>query len=571
MFAPENPGPPDESPSYGKDLLLLGLVFGLLYFLGLGRAALMNPDEGRYAEIPREILATADWVTPRLDGVAYFEKPPLGYWVTAACQAVLGPGEGASRAMPALFGVLGVLVAYAAVRRLHGRREAVGSAVVLGSSVLYFAMARLLILDLAVAVLMSATLFAFLAGVYEAPGGLRRAFFYALYASSALATLTKGLIGFLVTGAVMFLWLLIFNQWKRLRPLYLPTGSLLFLAIAAPWHVLVARRNPTWLHFYVVDQQWLRFTTTEHSRWGPWWYFIPVVVVGLFPWIGFLGPAVAQPLRAGWARRGEHLKAWFYLTWAAFVFLFFSKSQSKLIPYIMPVFAPLAVLIGSWLARCWDDEPLVLVQARGRARAGFTVFAFLCGLLGFAAVTAVLKTGLLKEPGMAQAVRPTGLAMGAILLLGGVTATWAERAWSTRAGLVTLLATTLGFYLVIPLATPYIKPGTRDLALEVKARAGPDDLIFHYHGFFHDFLYYSGRAVGTVEFHGDEVELQNDPAAVASGRFTDEAHFRALWDGPRRVWVVAKKDTTGALFSDPSFHYHLIEERSGYTLFSNRI
>ena len=108
------------------------------------------------------------------------------------------------------------------------------------------------------------------------------------------------------------------------------------------------------------------------------------------------------------------------------------------------------------------------------------------------------------------------------------------------------------------------------VALEVRAKAGPDDLIFHYHGFFHDFLYYSERPVGTVEFHGDEVELQNDPKAVASGRFTDEAHFRALWEGPRRIWVVAKKDTTGALFADPTFHYHLIEERSGYYLFSNR-
>ncbi len=122
-------------------------------------------------------------------------------------------------------------------------------------------MAGLLILDMAVAVLMSATLFCFIVGIAEPPGRRRRMWFYGLYASAALATLTKGLIGFLVPGAIMFLWLLLYRQWHRLRPLHLPTGTLLFLAIAAPWHVLVALRNPDWAWFYFVHEHWLRFTS----------------------------------------------------------------------------------------------------------------------------------------------------------------------------------------------------------------------------------------------------------------------------------------------------------------------
>ena len=570
MYAPENPGPPSKAPSYGRDLLILAAIFGVLYFLGLGRAALMNPDEGRYGEIPREMVASGDWVTPRLDGVNYFEKPPLGYWVTAACLSVFGESEFSARMFPALFGLGGVLLTYAAVRRIHGRMPALASAIVLGSSVFYFAMARILTLDLPVAVLMSGTLMCFTLAVREPEGPTRRWFFYGLYVCSALATLTKGLIGFLLTGAVMFLWLLIFNQWKKLRPLYLPTGILLFLAVALPWHLLVAHRNPAWAQFYFIDQQWNRFTTTEHSRAGPWYYFIPVVVVGLFPWIGFLWGGISDVISTGWARRAENAQGWFYVTWAAFIFLFFSKSQSKLVGYILPVFPPLAILIGCWLARRWNESSAIRTSVGIRSRIGLNIFAFFCGILAFAALIAVLKPGILREPGQAEALRPVGIAIGAILLIGGVTAAWSERVLTMRAGLLTLAATTAGFYLVIPLAMPHVKPGTKQLALEVRAQAGPSDRIVHYHGFFHDFFYYAGRFTGTVEFHGDEVELQNDPAAAKSGAFMNEKEFRTLWEGEGRVWAVAKADTTTQLFADPAFHYHLIDRSSGYYLFSNR-
>ena len=127
----------------------------------------MNPDEGRYAEVPREMIATGDWVTPRLDGVNYFEKPPLMYWAVAACLRVLGPGELSVRLAPPVFALGGVLLAYAAARRLFGRPAGIGAAVVLGTSAFYAGLARLLILDMAVSVLMSATLFCFILGIRE--------------------------------------------------------------------------------------------------------------------------------------------------------------------------------------------------------------------------------------------------------------------------------------------------------------------------------------------------------------------------------------------------------------------
>ncbi|HUR57014.1 MAG TPA: glycosyltransferase family 39 protein [Opitutaceae bacterium] len=568
---------PDERPLAGHesagawvDLAVLTLI-GLVLFFALGRVPLANPDEGRYAQIPREMMAQGDWVTPRLNGIPYFEKPPLVYWTVGASIYAFDSAEWAVRLTPALFGLGGVLLTYAAARRMHGRVAGLAAAVVLGTSLLYFALSRILLLDMAVSVLMSATLFCFILGVREPASPRRRWFFHGLYVSAALATLTKGLIGFLVTGAVMFLWLLIFNQWKRLRPLHLPTGILLFLGIAAPWHILAAQRNPEWAHFYFVHEHWERFTTTGHDRYEPWWYFIPVLLLGLFPWTGFLWCSTrdaivgsSDGLKAAWARRRENAEPWFFVTWVVFVFLFFSKSQSKLIPYILPVFPALAVLIGAWLARCWAD------QTPARLRRGLGVFSFVCGMLGVAALVMVLKPGAVRDPAQAADLRPFGLALGAIFLLGGIAAPWAARVRGVMAGIGTLLGTTLGFLLVLVLAAPgYQRAGTKELAAVASARMQPADRVYHYWAFFHDFLYYTQRPVGLVSYI-DELEVQFLPAAERAARFIDDAALKAQWAEAPRVWVVLRKRDAENFRKGVTASYHLIGESRGHYLVSNR-
>ncbi len=552
-------------PTWSRDLLLLALALGLLYGFRLGSHSLANPDEGRYAEIPREMLVTGDFVTPRLDGVPYFEKPPLVYWTVAACLQLFGRSEWSLRTAPALFALAGVLVAYAAGRRIYGRIAGLLAALVLGTSLLYFALARLLILDMAVSVLMSATLFCFILGVREPPGARRRWLFYGLYASAALATLTKGLIGFLVPGAVMFLWLLVFDQWRRLRPLHLPTGGLLFLVIAVPWHILVAARNPDWARFYLIYEHFERFLLPTHNRTQPWWFFLPIVLLGLFPWVGFLWPALRSSLAGGWARRKDSADAWFFVTWAAFIFLFLSLSQSKLVPYILPVFPPLAVLIGAWLDRTLADE-----GGAARWRAGFNGFAFVCGLLAAGACVAVLTPGLIRQPGQADLLRPYALLMAVLLVAGGVAAAWAARIRGALWGLGALLATSLGFFLVLILATPFIqRPGTKVLALQTAALTQPGDRVYHYHGFFHDFTYYAQLPVGTVD-HPDELELQFLDPADRSALFIDDAEFRREWAGPDRIIAVARRADAQELFADPAFRYHLLGQSRDHYLFSNQ-
>jgi 4-amino-4-deoxy-L-arabinose transferase-like glycosyltransferase len=548
-----------------RDILFLVVVFGALLAFRLGSTPLANPDEGRYAEIPREMVASGDWVTPRLDGVPYFEKPPLMYWIVAACETALGPSEWSVRLAPALFALGGILAAYGAARRIYGRDAGLWSAVVLGTSLLYLALGHLVLLDVPLAALMSATLFCFILGVRERPGAARRLLFYGLYASSALATLTKGLEGFLVTGAVMFLWLLVFNQWGRLRPLYLPSGIALFLAIAAPWHVLIASRNPGWAHFYFVYEHWQRFTDKGHGRYQPFWFFAPIVLLGFFPWTGFLWPALRDALAGGWARRRENADAWFFATWAGFIFLFFSASQSKLVTYILPLFPPLAVLAGRWLAGA-----LRAPDAFSRMKLGLRTFGFLCGLLSAALCVAVMRPGIIRDSEQARALAPYAFVMAAILVMGGVRALIPRGAAGGR-GAAVAMTTTLAFVVaILSYAMPIIdQRSTKELAGAAAALAGPGDKVYHYHGFFHDFTYYAGMQVGLVSY-SDELELQFLDPAQRGARFIDDAEFRREWAGPGRVFIVARIRDAGPLFADPSFHYHIVAAGPHHYLFSNQ-
>jgi 4-amino-4-deoxy-L-arabinose transferase-like glycosyltransferase len=565
------PSPSPAPAPWGRDLLLLGLLFGVILAWKLGSAPLANPDEGRYAEVPREMLATNDWVTPRLNGVPYFEKPPLVYWAVAVCEKVLGPSEWSLRLTPSLFALGGILTAYAAGRKIYGREAGIWSAIVLGTSLLYVALSRLLLLDMAVSVLMSSTLFCFILAVREPPGARRRWLYYGLYASAALATLTKGFIGFLLTGAVMFLWLLIFGQWKRLRPMHLPTGILLFLAIAAPWHILVNQRNPGWAHFYIIYEHWQRYTETGHARTGQFWIFVPIVLLGLFPWTGFLWCAFRDALAGGWAKRKENAEAWFFATWAIFIFLFFSKSQSKLIPYILPVFPPIAVLIGKWLAQTLHES-----DAYDRMKAALRTFGFLCGLLAAALCVAVLSPRLIHDAHARTVLAPYAYIIASILCIGGLRAMVPRGGSGSEKGrgaVVALTATLVFMFGMLAIARPAIqettKPGTKDIALAATTLIGADDKVYHYHNYFQDFPYYTGRVVGLVRYQ-DELELQFLDPAEKAARFVDDAEFMREWAGPGKVFAIARIRDTPELFSQPGFRYHIVAAGPGHYLFSNQ-
>jgi 4-amino-4-deoxy-L-arabinose transferase-like glycosyltransferase len=556
--------PPDNAIRK-RDLLTLLLLCVVMYGFGLGFAPLANPDEARYAEIPREMLATGDFVTPRLDGVTYFEKPPLTYWLVAGSLWLFGPGEAAARATPALFAGLGVLLTYLAVRALAGRDAAWWSAIVQLTALLYFAHARILLTDMVVSVLLSATLFCFILGIRQPPGRRRQLLFYGLYAGAALATLAKGLIGFLLPGAILFLWLVLFNQWRRLRPFHLPVGLLIFAAITLPWHLLVARRNPEWAWFYFVHEHWLRFTTTTHGRYEPWWFFLPVVALGIFPWTGFLWPALRSVLPEDWSRRREAADRMFPVIWIGFVLFFFSLSQSKLVPYMLPVFPPLAWILGQYLA-----PRLASGSNLSGLRGGLVGYTMIGGMLGLALIAVFVRPQLLgKIENVPEVARYAALA-GAFLLVSAAGVLLLVRRRKFPVAIDAMLGGMAAFVAVLVLAMPVIaRASTKELALIVARQVDPDDIILHYHDFFHDFTYYSGRTAGTVGYTG-ELELFLDPEAQRAGPHVDEAAFRKIWAGPHQVYLVLRHTELTALRAHPDFRAHVVAESTKHLLLVNR-
>lgn len=271
------------------DIIGLVLLLGLFYALWMGAHALVTPDEGRYSEVAREMVVTGDYITPRLNGVAFLDKPVLYYWLQASAIKLFGLSEAALRCWPMIIGLLGCVMTYLAGRVLFDRRTGIVSAIILATSSLYYGAAHYANLDLEVGVLISSALFSFIIAMSLDNPRLKTRFLLLAYVFAALAVLTKGLIGIAFPIMIIGAWILILNRWSLLLKMHLVQGMLIFFAITLPWYVLVQKANPEFLHFFFVTQQVARFLTMQdfNSK-AAYWFYVPVVLAGMFPWSLFL-------------------------------------------------------------------------------------------------------------------------------------------------------------------------------------------------------------------------------------------------------------------------------------------
>ena len=327
------------------------LVFCVIWFSNLGYRSLALTDEGRYAEIAREMAVTGDWTTPRLNGIKYFEKPPLQYWMTAAAYKAFGEHEWTARLWAALTGLAGVLLTGFAGGRLFGRRTGFLAAAVLAGSVLYAAIGHMNTLDMGVTFCMTLGLFGFLLAQQSEHGTREsRMWMWLAWAAMGLAFLSKGLIGLVLPGAAMAAYALIQRDLSFLKRLDPIAGIAVMLAIALPWVLAVSIANPEFAHFFFIHEHFHRFLTQVHHRTAPWWYFVPILVAGMLPWTPMLGQALVTGWKGDSSGSAFKLRR-FLLIYAGVIFLFFSTSQSKLPSYILPILPALALLVGEWLGR----------------------------------------------------------------------------------------------------------------------------------------------------------------------------------------------------------------------------
>ena len=340
--------------------LLLGL-FTLVWFGSLDYRHLVKPDEGRYAEIAREMVVSGDWITPRLNGIKYFEKPPFQYWMTALAYNAFGVNEWTARLWTALSGFLGIVVIWFAGTRLFGALAGQLGALFLATNLYYVALGHISTLDMGLTFFVTLALAAFLLAQH-APHGTKteRNWMLLAWAASAGAVLSKGLIGVVIPSATLVLYSVLQRDAAPWRRLHVVPGLLLFLILVLPWFIAVTARNPEFPQFFFIHEHLQRYTSTIHRRDEAPWYFLPILVVGLIPWV----PLVFRGLVQGWRRPQGNDKfsaLRFLVAWCGFVLLFFSVSGSKLPAYLLPLFPALALLLGPSLAAT-NRQPIMLAS-----------------------------------------------------------------------------------------------------------------------------------------------------------------------------------------------------------------
>ncbi|MBU9309684.1 glycosyltransferase family 39 protein [Burkholderia multivorans] len=426
---------PSRLPLNRIVLVLLLVAFAVIWFTPLGMRHLIPSDEGRYAEMAREMFVTGDWITPRYNGYKYFEKPPLQTWLNALTFAWFGIGEWQARLYTALASFGGVLLVGFTGARLFNPLSGFLAAVVLASSPYWNLMGHFNALDMGLAFWMALSLCALL--LAQRPG-LRpaavRGWMWLCWAAMAFAVLSKGLVGVILPGAVLVLYTLIARDWALWKRLYLVSGLVIFFAIATPWFVLVQQRNPEFFNFFFIVQQFRRYLTPEQNRPGPFYYFVPVLLVGFLPWLSVAWQSVRHALRMPRQPNGFSPML-VLLIWSAFIFLFFSASHSKLISYVLPVAPALALIIGAYL-------PLLGADRFRRHLLGYLVF-FVAAAFG---IIFLAYQGDARTPNALyrafQIWLYVGLAIAAVLTL---VAAWLNRRTGVTAALAAFGAAWLIF------------------------------------------------------------------------------------------------------------------------------
>jgi 4-amino-4-deoxy-L-arabinose transferase-like glycosyltransferase len=311
----------------------------------------MDPDEGRYAEIAREMLVSGNYLTPHLNFLPYLEKPPLVYWLTALALHLGGFNEWAARLIPALSALGGVLAVYWLASHLWGPGTALLAGLVTATSSGYFVLARLLLLDMTLTCFMTWGL----ALAYVAVRKQRRLYLPWAYLAFGLAVLAKGPVGLVLPALIFLTWLGLQRRWRDFLSLWHTGGALILAAIVLPWYILVAWHNPDFFHYFFFQEHIQRFLAPKVHAGQPFYFYLGVLAAGFLPWAFFLPWAwvASKP-------KSTDLEAYrdrrFLLVWFGVIFLFFSLARAKLFPYLLPGLPPLAMLVARALANLVEQK-----------------------------------------------------------------------------------------------------------------------------------------------------------------------------------------------------------------------
>ena len=484
-------------------LLLLFVLAGCLFFAGLGSLPLLEPDEGRNAEVAREMLASGDWITPHYNALPYLDKPAFFFSLVASSFKVAGLHEWSARAPSALMGLCLLLLTWFLARRMFGDSTAVRAAVVIATAPLMMMFSRLVIFDMTLAFLITLAMVSF--WFAEAAEFRRPGLDILMFLAMGLATITKGPVGFLLPLLSITVYQALRGKLRELKRLRWGLGCAVFLAAVLPWFISISIRYPDFPRYALLEESLARFSGGLVHRKGGLLYYFPVYLAGFFPWSIFL-------LWAGWNRH----KQWkeirlernrlFLLTWSAVTFVFFSLSQSQLPGYFLPAIVPLGIL----MAKAWDD-----VASRGLIRSPDWLTAGFASLLGVGLIVAAssqlamfssARSPLARKvyPAIFPMLKPsilyTGLILAALAIVGRNIAA-RTRARSLSVAAFALLAVTTPMLLVrwvVPLRAYAETNSSRRLADTILSSPERGLPIYGYYYFRTSLPFYLRRPVGLV-------------------------------------------------------------------------
>lgn len=516
------PLPPGSRRLFAAALLLLAAVV----WLEPAGSSLAEPDETRYAEIPREMLAAGDLVVPRLNGVPYLEKPPLLYWANSAAMSLFGETPWAARLSTRLAGLGTALLLLFGVWPIWGEAAGSASAVVFLLSPAGFLFSRVNLTDGMLSFFFALTLFLARAALLRRSSGQPALGLAALTGVAAGgAFLTKGLIALVLPGAILFAWCLLTRRLRALLALGLFPVLPVFLAVCLPWLLAAESRVPGFLQFFFVHEHFQRFATDQARRPGPIFYFVGVFAAGFLPALPFF----AEGLR-GLGRvtrwKDEHPDALFFALWFAIVFVFFSVSQSKLPPYLLPAFPAAAALAGRGLAGAKDRGP-------------WMTSALLAALLVAGAAAVPVSRQWVADYGLLPIVLPAGAA----LLLGAFLAVPLSRRGPAPAALA-LAAGWAAFFAAVALGWPKVPNATAEVSLaraaqEASARSG--GRVVAYRTYLNAFSWELKTPIPLADYTG-ELEPQFEPHPdVREDLFWSKGRFWNEWAAGRPLIVLVRQ------------------------------
>ncbi|MBF0474496.1 MAG: glycosyltransferase family 39 protein [Deltaproteobacteria bacterium] len=515
------PGATDPSAWKGGLVLLLALV---VFFYGLGGLCLTDRDEGEYATIVQTMISTGDYVTPQLNFKPYYEKPILYFWLSTLAFKNFGANEFAIRFWSALSGVLVVMAVYVFGRAAGPAGLGFTSALTLLASLLFSLIGRSALLDMTLTLFISLALFFFYYGWQSFAAGGKKAqgrYFTLFFAFMGLAFLTKGPVGVVIPLLVVVPFLLLNRSLMPvIRRMPLLIGFSAFLLLAAPWYLLAMLKNGSaFIDGFFVSQNIRRFTEVLLGHGGGYFYYLPVLILGFFPFFGFAVPTAVRAVKAiPWQPRQvtrDNQAAIFCLIWVAAGLIILSIAQTKQFNYILPIFPPLAILAGLWWQDYLDGQSKSLWERR--VGVAFVLVPVAILAIAFAALPRFLvseqftqlmaKANTAKPDSFEYAFGPGDLSFGwvpylllLVLPAGGAGFFHFFQRGQRKHSFIAIIAMSMVFQALVflqlfPTAAAYMQQPAKELALAIKSGARPEAVVATYGLYKPSLFFYVDRPI----------------------------------------------------------------------------